>query len=91
MSTAAIANAHVATPGRVVDRLLVWLPALIAVGSVAAYLAIHRELVLRPGAELLAALGSGGWAADLGLVASFALLLAPPTALLAVLNAADIG
>jgi len=88
MSTAAIANAHVATPGRVVDRLLVWLPALIAVGSVAAYLAIHRELVLRPGAELLAALGSGGWAADLGLVASFALLLAPPTALLVALAAA---
>ena len=63
MSIAAIATTGEAAPerrlGRVVDRLLVWLPTLTAVAAVAAYLTIHRELVQRPGGELLAALAAG--------------------------------
>ena len=84
--------------GQVADRLLVWLPALTACGAVAAYLVIHRQLVTEPLGELLAVLAAGTGAPDtvapnrgapdIGLHASFALLLLPPTALLLALAGA---
>ncbi len=92
MSTAAVADAGEAGSDRhldrTIDRLLVWLPTLASVAAVVTYLAVHRQLVLEPAGELLAALRSGGWAAEPGVLFSFALLLTPPTALLMALAAA---
>jgi hypothetical protein len=89
MASARVAVARlVHQPTQVIDQLLVWLPAVASATAVAAYLAVHRELVLGPGGELLAALGSGAWSPALGVHGSFALLLLAPVALLVVLAAA---
>ncbi|MFQ5349461.1 MAG: hypothetical protein ACE5EG_03340 [Thermoanaerobaculia bacterium] len=91
MSTAAVANASEAASrhlDRVVDRLLVWLPALATTAAVAIYLVVHRQLVLGPAAELMEALAVGSWAVQPGPLLSFVLLLTPPAALLVALAVA---
>lgn len=68
------------------SRALVWLPSLAAAGAVSVYCWNHRQLVLAPGRDLLAAFAGAG-DPEWRVLASFAALLLVPAALVGALAA----